>query len=91
VLVTINLDASEGEGLEMNPLTWQQEHQLALLLGLVIGIILGLLVGFMYEGFHYVTVGNWETASRFRWGILGAVVGVLVVYTQRLLYVDWKR
>ena len=74
----------------MNPLTWRHEHQLALLLGLVIGIILGLLVGFMYGGFHYLTVDRWPIAGRFRWGLLGAVLGVLVIYTQRLLYADWK-
>jgi hypothetical protein len=75
----------------MNPLTWHYEHQLALLLGLVIGIIVALLVGFMYEGFHYATLDQWHIASRFRWGFLGAVVGVLVIYTQRLLHADWKR
>ena len=52
----------------MNPLTWQREHQVALLLGIVLGIGLGLLVGFMYEGFHYATVESWKIGSRFRWG-----------------------
>ena len=73
----------------MNPLTWQHEHQFALLVGIVIGIILGLLVGFMYEGMHYATLDHWNMMSRFRWGILGAVVGLLVIYTQRLLHSDW--
>jgi H+/Cl- antiporter ClcA len=74
----------------MNPLIWRHEHQLALLVGLVIGIIVGLLVGFMYEGFHYATLDHWQVNSRFRWGILGAVVGVLVIYAQGLLRTDWK-
>jgi H+/Cl- antiporter ClcA len=70
---------------EMNPLTWQREHQVALLLGIVLGIVLGLLVGFMYEGFHYASVENWKIESRFRWGILGALVGACVILMQRLL------
>jgi H+/Cl- antiporter ClcA len=73
------------EGVEMNPMTWRREHQVALLLGLVLGIVLGLLVGFMYEGFHYATVESWKIGSRFRWGILGAFVGACVIFTQRLL------
>lgn len=73
------------EGVEMNPLTWQREHQVALLLGIVLGIGLGLLVGFMYEGFHYATVESWKIGSRFRWGILGALVGACVILIQQLL------
>ena len=69
----------------MNPMTWPREHQVALLVGIVLGIVLGLLVGFMYEGFHYPTVGVWKMESRFRWGILGAFVGACVIFTQRLL------
>ena len=69
----------------MNPLTWQREHQVALLLGIVLGIVLGLLVGFTYEGFHYATVERWNIVSRFRWGILGALVGACVIFIQRLL------
>ena len=69
----------------MNPLTWQREHQVALLLGIVLGIVLGLLVGFMYEGFHYTTVVGWTIESRFRWGILGALVGACVILIQQLL------
>jgi H+/Cl- antiporter ClcA len=69
----------------MNPLTWQCEHQVALLLAIVLGIVLGLLAGFMYEGFHYATVESWNIGSRFRWGILGALVGACVISIQRLL------
>ena len=72
----------------MNPLTWQREHQLALLLGVVLGIILGLLAGFTYEGFHYATVDHWAPMSRFRWGLFGAIVGAFVIYIQRLLRAD---
>jgi H+/Cl- antiporter ClcA len=69
----------------MNPMTWRREHQVALLLGIVLGIVLGLLVGFMYEGFHVATLERWNIASRFRWGILGALVGASVITIQRLL------
>jgi uncharacterized membrane protein len=82
------LGAIEGEELEMNPLTWRHQHQLALLLGVVLGVILGLLVGFMYEGIHYGTLDQWHTASRSRWGVLGAIVGVFAIYIQRLLRTD---
>ena len=63
----------------MNPLTWRHQHQLALFLGVVLGVILGLLVGFMYEGIHYGRLDQWHTASRFRWGVLGAIVGVFAI------------
>jgi H+/Cl- antiporter ClcA len=69
----------------MNPMTWRREHQVALLFGIVLGIVFGLLVGFMYEGFHYATLGLWKTESIFRWAILGAFVGACVIFTQRLL------
>ena len=69
----------------MNPLTWRREHQVALLLGVVLGIVLGLLLGFMYEGMHYATVERWNIESRFRWGVLGALVGACVISIQRLL------
>jgi hypothetical protein len=69
----------------VNPLTWQREHQVALLLGIVLGIVLGLLLGFMYEGFHYATLERWNFVSRFRWGILGALVSACLIFIQRLL------
>jgi H+/Cl- antiporter ClcA len=70
----------------MNPMTWRREHQVALLLGIVLGIVLGLLLGFMYEGIHLATMQErWSIASRFRWAILGALVGACVISIQRLL------
>jgi uncharacterized membrane protein YeaQ/YmgE (transglycosylase-associated protein family) len=71
----------------MNPLTWQREHQIALLLGVVLGIVAALLVGFIYNGAHYATLQYWSYWSAFRWAVLGALVGACVTYIQRLLRV----
>jgi len=69
----------------MNPITWRQEHQVALVIGVLLGIVLALAVGFMYDGIHYATLNRWNIGSIFRWGILGAFAGACVIYIQGLL------
>jgi hypothetical protein len=75
------------EGVEMNPLTWQREHQLALLLGTVLGIFAGLLVGFIHNDVHLATLLQWGVANGhgIRWAAFGALFGAGVIYVQRLL------
>jgi prepilin signal peptidase PulO-like enzyme (type II secretory pathway) len=69
----------------MNPLTWQREHQVALLLGTVLGIVAGLLVGFTHNDIHLTTLQHWVASSGIRWAVLGALFGAGVIYVQRLL------
>jgi hypothetical protein len=74
-----------GEDVEMNPITWRREHQVALVLGVVLGIVLGVVVGYMHGGIRYASLEQWNIESRFRWAILGAFVGACVILIQRLL------
>jgi hypothetical protein len=70
----------------MNPLTWQREHQVALLLGTMLGIVAGLLVGFTHNNIHLATLQQWVAGGPgFRWGLLGAFFGAGLIYVQRLL------
>ncbi len=70
----------------MNPLTWQREHQVALILGTVLGIVAGFLVGFIHNGVHLTTLLYWVAAGHmFRWALLGALFGAGAIYVQRLL------
>jgi hypothetical protein len=70
----------------MNPLAWQREHQVALLLGTVLGIAAGLLVGFAHNNIHLATLQQWIAEGHsFRWALLGAFFGAGVIYVQRLL------
>ena len=70
----------------MNPLTWQREHQVALLLGIVLGIVAGLLVGFVHNNVHLTTLQFWlGSGAGLRWAVLGAFFGAGVIYVQRLL------
>ena len=71
----------------MNPLTWQREHQLALLLGTVLGSFAGLLVGFIHNDVHLATLQQWGVADGhgIRWAVFGALFGAGVIYVQRLL------
>ena len=56
----------------MNPLTWQREHQVALLLGTVLGIVAGLLVGFTHNDIHLTTLQYWVAGNGIRWAVSGA-------------------
>jgi prepilin signal peptidase PulO-like enzyme (type II secretory pathway) len=69
----------------MNPLTWQREHQVALLLGTVLGIVAGLLVGFTHNDIHLTTLQYWVAGNGIRWAVSGAFFGAGVIYVQRLL------
>lgn len=70
----------------MNPLAWQREHQVALLLGIVLGIVAGLLAGFAHNNIHLTTLQSWFAEGHsLRWALLGAFFGAGVVYVQRLL------
>jgi hypothetical protein len=70
----------------MNPLTWQREHQVALLLGTLLGIVAGLLIGFFRHDIHLATLQQWIFSwSSFRWAVLGALFGAIMIYVQRLL------
>jgi hypothetical protein len=70
----------------MNPLAWQREHQVALLLGTVLGIAAGLLVGFAHNNIHLATLQQWIAEGHsLRWALLGAFFGAGVIYVQRLL------
>jgi hypothetical protein len=70
----------------MNPLAWQREHQVALLLGTVLGIAAGLLVGFAHNNVHLATLQQWIAEGHsLRWALLGAFFGAGVTYVQRLL------
>src|ERR1700689_3742521 len=46
----------------MNPLAWQREHQVALLVGAVLGIAAGLLAGFAHNDIHlqHCSSGLWK-------------------------------
>jgi prepilin signal peptidase PulO-like enzyme (type II secretory pathway) len=69
----------------MNPLMWQREHQVALLLGTVLGIVAGLLIGYTHNDIHLTTLQNWFAVNGFRWAVFGALFGAGVIYVQRLL------
>jgi hypothetical protein len=70
----------------MNPLAWQREHQVALLLGIVLGIVAGLFVGFTHNDIHLATLQDWVARGHaLRWALLGAFFGAGVIYVQRLL------
>jgi prepilin signal peptidase PulO-like enzyme (type II secretory pathway) len=70
----------------MNPLTWQREHQMALLLGTVLGILAGLLVGYIQHDIHLATLQQWMSGwSSIRWAVLGALFGAGLIYVHRLL------
>jgi hypothetical protein len=56
----------------MNPLTWQREHQVALVLGTVLGIVAGFLVGFIHNDVHLTTLLYWVAAGHsFQWALFG--------------------
>jgi len=71
----------------MNPLDWQREHQVALILGAIVGVLMGLLVGFIYNGLHWPTLSPWlfESWGGFRWAVFGAVVAGVAIYVRQLL------
>lgn len=70
----------------MNPLTWQREHQVALLLGAGLGIVAGLLVGFIHNDVHLTTLQYWLMGGPgLRWALLGMLFGAGAIYVQRLL------
>jgi hypothetical protein len=70
----------------MNPLAWQREHQVALLLGTVLGIAAGLLVGFVHNNIRLAILQQWIAEGHgLRWALLGAFFGAGVIYVQRLL------
>jgi hypothetical protein len=70
----------------MNPLKWQVEHQVALVLGAAVGIAIGLLIGFIYNGIHYATLSAWLGSSALRWAVFGALVGGTTIYVRELLH-----
>jgi hypothetical protein len=70
----------------MNPLTWQREHKMALLMGTVLGIVAGLLVGYIHHDIHIVTLQQWFSGwSSIRWAVFGALFGAGLIYVHRLL------
>ena len=75
-------------GYTMNPFNWRREHQVALVLGAIIGAVLLIVVGFMYRGANYGTLssGLFWSASTFRWGVLGILIGGSLVYVRQLLH-----
>jgi hypothetical protein len=55
----------------MNPLAWQREHQVALLVGAVLGIAAGLLAGFAHNDIHLATLQQWIVEGHsLRWALL---------------------
>jgi hypothetical protein len=70
----------------MNPLTWQREHQMALLIGTVLGIVAGLFVGYVHHDIRFATLQQWFSGwSSVRWAVFGALFGASLIYIQRLL------
>ena len=73
----------------MNPFVWRREHQMALLLGAILGAVILLVIGFMHRGLNYGTISSelFWSASTARWAILGALIGGILVYVQKLLQI----
>ena len=76
----------------MNPLTWNREHQLGLLIAAAIGAALGDVLGyFVYAvgwGEGAVPFENWFWRPSFGalgWALFGAVIGGASVYVRCLM------
>ena len=78
----------------MNPLGWQNEHKMALVLAIVIGCIFGIIVGyfvFTADGGAQGSppFGTWLAYSIhygvYWWAIAGGLVGGGIAYVKRLI------
>ena len=74
----------------INPLKWQREHQVALLISILAGAACGFLVGFAVtnassSGAFTLTLWlKFRTSDAITWAVLGAIIVGGVIYAKRL-------
>ena len=75
-----------------NPMQWSRAHQVALVIAALIGVVISVIVGYLAHAAGAdgaASFGYWiRHPARFGcfwWGLVGALVGIGVVYAKLLL------